>query len=99
MRLFAFAHYGCPHDLHSLFPPPPAQVGAAVGHMPRMSFGRSRYDSLGLQPGELVPGARPLSPQAVEVASRTYVAGGGGGCLPGRDGVRMFASKWRPVAS
>ena len=45
--------------------------------MPRMSFGRNRYDLLGLRPGELVPGARPLSPQAVEVAARTYVAGEG----------------------
>ena len=53
------------------------QVGASVGHVPKMSFGRARYDleGLGLREGELVPGARTLSPQAQEVASRTYVAG------------------------
>ncbi|GAB4819978.1 hypothetical protein N2152v2_007024 [Parachlorella kessleri] len=52
-------------------------VGASVGHVPRMSFGRARYDleGLGLREGELVPGARTLSPQAQEVAARTYVAG------------------------
>lgn len=49
-----------------------------MGHMPRMSFGRGRYDleGLGVKEGELVPGARALSPQAQEVAARTYVAGG-----------------------
>jgi hypothetical protein len=53
------------------------QVGASMGHVPRMSFGRARYDlaALGLKEGELMPGARALSPQAQEVASRTYVAG------------------------
>lgn len=45
--------------------------------MPRMSFGRARYDlqGLGLREGELMPGARQLSPQAQEVAARTYMAG------------------------
>lgn len=52
-------------------------VGASLAHVPRMSLSGRRYtmEGLGLQAGELVPGARALSPQAVEVASRTYVAG------------------------
>jgi hypothetical protein len=79
-------------------PPPPTRVtdcalpphrskilalGAAVGHVPRMSMGRARW---GAMPGDALAGAgeaalagvRQLTPEAREVATRTYVAGGRG---------------------
>ena len=55
-------------------------LGAAVGHVPgRLSMGRTRWEVLqqgGGGGGDLAAGVRQLSPEAREVASRTYVAGG-----------------------
>ncbi|KAL4422961.1 hypothetical protein ABPG75_009158 [Micractinium tetrahymenae] len=54
-------------------------LGAAVGHVPgRISMGRTRWEVLqqgGGGGGDLAAGVRQLSPEAREVASRTYVAG------------------------
>ncbi len=51
-------------------------LGTVVGHVPRMSFGRDRY-SIPNAASMQQPLAlhRQLSPQAIEAASRTYVAG------------------------
>ncbi|EFN52012.1 expressed protein [Chlorella variabilis] len=53
-------------------------LGAAVGHVPRMSMGRTRWElpAAGAGGGDAALATiRQLSPEAREVASRTYVAG------------------------
>ncbi|KAI3430636.1 hypothetical protein D9Q98_005229 [Chlorella vulgaris] len=55
-------------------------LGSAVGHVPRMSMGRDRYmwqpNGGGAAGGDVALSAiRQLTPEAQEVASRTYVAG------------------------
>lgn len=72
-------------------------LGAAVGHVPRMSMGRNRYsvDLAGAGDAGL-QAYRQLTPEAREVASRTLLAGAwacgwegvadgwaGGGCRAG----------------
>lgn len=59
-------------------------LGAAVGHVPRMSMGRARWEvpvAEGGGDGGMVAGVRQLTPEAREVASRTYVAGVPGSSL------------------
>ncbi|PRW20197.1 hypothetical protein C2E21_9216 [Chlorella sorokiniana] len=56
-------------------------LGAAVGHVPRMSMGRNRWGAMPAAGGgdgmdlATLSGVRQLTPEAREVASRTYVAG------------------------
>ncbi|KAL6770604.1 hypothetical protein ACKKBF_B31930 [Auxenochlorella protothecoides x Auxenochlorella symbiontica] len=53
-----------------------AGLGAGLGHIPRLSLGRDRYNiPQGSGAGQAAAPARALSPEAVEVARRTYVAG------------------------
>ena len=51
----------------------------AVGHVPRMSMGRDRF-TLPQGADDLALSLRQLSPEAREVASRTYVAGRADAC-------------------
>jgi len=57
-------------------------LGAAVGHVPRMSMGRNRWGAMPAAGGgdgmdlATLSGVRQMTPEAREVASRTYVAGG-----------------------
>lgn len=56
-------------------------LGAAVGHVPRMSMGRNRWGAMPAAGGgegmdlATLSGVRQMTPEAREVASRTYVAG------------------------
>lgn len=69
-------------------PPPPSLedllkvrsalgAGAMVAHLPKVSFGRSRWQHMQSEgsASSLVPSRTQLSPEAVEVARRTYIAG------------------------
>ncbi|KFM26071.1 hypothetical protein F751_6222 [Auxenochlorella protothecoides] len=53
-----------------------AGPGAGLGHIPRLSLGRDRFNiPQGSGAGQAEAPVRALSPEAVEVARRTYVAG------------------------
>uniref|UniRef100_A0A1D1ZUY0 Uncharacterized protein n=1 Tax=Auxenochlorella protothecoides TaxID=3075 RepID=A0A1D1ZUY0_AUXPR len=63
-----------PHILRS--PSPSPLPGAGLGHIPRLSLGRDRFNiPQGSGAGQAEAPVRALSPEAVEVARRTYVAG------------------------
>lgn len=72
----SFASHRCRSKLYAL--------GAAVGHVPRMSMGRNRWAAMPAAGGgdgmdlATLSGVRQLTPEAREVASRTYVAGEAG---------------------